>query len=220
MNNKPSEFSELYQDARSGNKYAVDILATDYLLPNIMKFAKNTLKNMPTPVEDHSDLAQSIMGSMWREIREGKHSTMEEDHFFGLFYTIAKRKAVKKLRFYLAGKRDERIKVGENQGSEADYSPIMQNAVSELDDIRIDESEVEFQGSELLRKIGEELGNEISGGFVQLVNELDPISHQVLELQMTTSKTQAEIAGEIGRSIALVEGRVRIIKKKIGELEN
>ena len=220
MNDKNPEFSELYQDARSGTKYAVDILAAEYLVPYMMKFAKSTLKHSPTPVEDHSDLAQSIVGSMWREIREGKHSTMNEDHFFGLFYTIAKRKAVKKLRFYFAAMRDERSKVGENQGSEGDYSPVQENALNPTNEIRVDESGIEFQGPESLRKLGEELGAEMFGEFSQLVNELDPISHQVLEFQMTTSKTQAEIADEIGRSTTLVEGRVRQIKKKIAELES
>ena len=151
---------------------------------------------------DEEDVAISVFESLFRRVEHGQFPQLSSrDDLWRILFTMVDRKSKNQLRHERASKRGSGKVAGESvfeKRTDGDDSPGIEARV------------------EAIEPTGPEIA-ELSDAIRSAFESLDPEYQRIAELRMQ-GYTNAEIAEQLGKSVATVERRLRVIRATWEEL--
>ena len=215
-----SDLARKIAAAQEGDQTAENEIA-EFLLPLAMKTAQQKFAMLPSPMVDEDDLVNSALGSMMRGLGDGRIKYEGLVELQALLKKIVNRKARKYWRRERAGKRGKGSTKREGDFVATDSKdPFVlagQASVDADEQFVADESLIIRPNDEsaVIRKIVEDLQNDLVGIFKTLLNRLDDKPRSVLLLLMQHPYSNAELASELNCAVVSVERYRAAIKREL-----
>ena len=178
---------------RDGEEDGVEVVWEEYF-PQLVQYARRKLGGSPKGAGDEEDVALSAMASFCRVMRTGRYQQIDDrDDLWKLLVTITKRKAITKLKYDFADKRD--IRRTKREGSF----------------MRVDSNDEKDGIDQLAVAPSPEFADQIVDNCHELLDCLDDKLREVALLTLEGYTTE-EIADRIGVIPETIRRRKRRIK--------
>lgn len=190
---EPHAITQAIPRMRDGDEDGVEVVWEEYF-PQLVQYARRKLGGSPKGAGDEEDVALSAMASFCRVMKSGRYQRVDDrDDLWRLLVTITKRKAITKLKYDLADKRD--IRRTKREGSF----------------MRVDGNEEQEGLDQLAIAPSAEFADQIVDNCHELLDCLDDKLREVALLTLE-GFTAEEIAERLGVIVETVRRRKRRIK--------
>ncbi len=180
------------EGVRRGDPLAAEAL-WERCFPELVRFARERLRNVPRRAADEEDVALSAMDSFCRAAQQGRFEDLAgRDDFFRLLFRMTARKAVDLVRRETSQRRGQGRVRGESAldglGSASGEHPLADDACAP------------------------ELAAMVTDEFRRLLELLEDVELEATALAKMEGSTNGEIAQRLGCSKRTVVRRLRLIR--------
>ncbi len=189
----------LIEKLQDGDSLAAQDLWSRFI-DKMIRSANRRLKNLPRRMVDEEDVAVAAFEAFLRGQKEGRFERLSSrEDLWQILAMLIERKAIREMRFQLAKQRDVRVARGESV-----FARDLGNSVQAgLDNFAEPDGKAVEVFTENVREILEQIK--------------DPVQREIA-IQRLSGYSNAEIAEQIGKSVATVERKFRLLRDSLNEI--